>query len=237
MIADWLLSSIDPSRPHNVSLEMAWHGRLMVIAWGVLLPAGVLAARFFKIMPGQDWPTVVDNRTWWRTHLTTQYLGGIAVVVAIYLSWDNREGGSANFWHRNIGWTVVGLAAIQFASGWLRGTHGGPTHPRWDGSIAGDHYDMTLRRRIFEGVHKSCGYIALVFAVFSIMSGLWIANAPKWMVVMLVGWWVVLISMFVALHRMGPRRVSTYQAIWGPGEDHPGNRRIPPKPHRPRQLE
>jgi hypothetical protein len=42
---EWLLAPVDPLRAHDVGLAVAWHGRLMVAAWGVLLPLGVATAR------------------------------------------------------------------------------------------------------------------------------------------------------------------------------------------------
>ncbi len=44
----------------------------MVLSWSVFLPLGMLAARYFKVTPGQDWPRVLDNKLWWRTHLWCQ---------------------------------------------------------------------------------------------------------------------------------------------------------------------
>ena len=32
--------------------------------WAVLLPLGALLARYFKVMPGQRWPDVLDNPRW-----------------------------------------------------------------------------------------------------------------------------------------------------------------------------
>ncbi|MEL6298465.1 MAG: cytochrome b561 domain-containing protein [Pseudomonadota bacterium] len=220
----WALAPIDPGRPHDVGFETAWHGRLMVLAWGVLLPAGIIAARFFKVMPRQDWPNQIDNRIWWRTHLTTQYLGGLVVLGAVYLVWNSTTGSAEALWHRVFGWSVVAMAAVQFISGWLRGTKGGPTEPAPDGSLHGDHYDMTPRRRAFESIHKSCGYIAIAIAVASILTGLWIVNAPTWMFATLTLWWITLIAAYTALHRARFGTVSTYQAIWGPDPHHPGNR-------------
>ncbi len=82
---DWLALSLDPARDHLVDAAIAWHGRLMVLAWGILIPLGVVVARFFKVMPGQDWPRRVDNRVWWMTHLTLQYGSGIIMLVGISL--------------------------------------------------------------------------------------------------------------------------------------------------------
>ncbi|MCV0428018.1 MAG: hypothetical protein K5905_21385, partial [Roseibium sp.] len=105
----------------------------------------------------------------------------------------------------------------------LRGTKGGPTDVRPDGSLRGDHYDMTPRRLVFETFHKSFGYLALILMVGAIATGLWTANAPNWMWIFLVGWWGALAGISGYLQARG-RAVDTYQAIWGPDSIHPGNR-------------
>ncbi len=198
----------------------------MVLAWAVLFPLGVLAARFFKILPGQDWPRELDSRVWWRTHLTTQYAGGAVLILALVLALfaTGTAGAAAAFWHQLLGWTVMTLAVWQFLGGWLRGTKGGPTDVR--GSLAGDHYDMTRRRRIFEYAHKIGGYLALLAACLALVTGLYAANASRWMWLVLIAWWVGGALLAVYLQRRGLAH-DTYQAIWGPSCDHPGNHRPP----------
>jgi hypothetical protein len=216
MIA-WLLAPLDPDRAHLLDMTVAWHGRLMVLAWGVLAPVGVVAARFFKVLPGQDWPRELDNRFWWRTHLTCQYAAGAAMLLGFVLAW--RSGGAtAGLAHRLLGFAVLALGAAQFAAGWLRGSKGGPTDP----VLRGDHYDMTPRRRLFESVHKSLGYVALALGAAAILTGLHAANAPVWMWLAILSWWAALAALFARLQRRNAI-VPTYQAIWGPDPIHPGN--------------
>ncbi len=221
---DWLLTPIDATRPHHVEGLVAWHARLMVLAWAVLLPAGVFTARFLKITPRQDWPRVLDNKTWWRLHLALQYTGALAVLSALALIVCG--GPHPRGTHALLGWTVVVLTAAQVASGLLRGSKGGPTAPRADGALDGDHYLMTRRRRLFEYVHKSAGYIALLLSIAAILSGLWLANAPKGMWSVIALWWLLMLCAGVVMQRKG-HAVDTYQAIWGPDPSLPGNQ-VPP---------
>ena len=226
-LLDWLATPIDPARGHAVDLATSWHGRLMVLAWCFLFPIGILAARFLKITPRQDWPRTLDNPAWWHAHRSTQYAGGVLMLAALGLALVIAEGGSP--WvdrHHLLGWSVVPLAAVQFAGGWLRGSKGGPTAPARDGSLHGDHYDMTPRRRAFEHVHKSVGYLAVILAQGAVLLGLWLANAPRWMWIGLLVWWIVVLAAFALLQHRG-FAVDTYQAIWGPGRQHPGNSRKP----------
>lgn len=224
--ADALLAPIDPSRPHDVGVLVSWHGRVMVLAWGVLIPLGVLAARFFKVTPNQDWPTMLDNQVWWRSHLRLQYSAGAAMVLGLALILARTGDGVVATVHQIGGWTVLTVTAAQFLAGWLRGTKGGPTEPAADGSWNGDHYDMTLRRKVFEYVHKTLGYMLIMLAAAVILSGLWAANAPGWMWVGILGWWALLIAAFCVFQRRG-MAMDTYQAIWGPNPAHPGNQIAP----------
>ncbi len=224
-ISAWLLSPIDASRGHDVDIVTSWHGRLMVLVWAVLFPAGILAARFFKIMPGQDWPRRLDDKRWWHTHLSTQYAGGALLVMALCLGLyaTGTSQGAVVDWHYFFGWITACLAAWQFLGGWFRGTKGGPTDPGADGSERGDHYDMTRRRRLFEHAHKAGGYAAVLAAFAAMVTGLYVANAPRWMWLGLAGWWCLLLGIGTWLQAKGFAR-DTYEAIWGPGDEHPGNR-------------
>lgn len=215
-IVDWLALPLSGATTHAIDPRIAWHARAMVLAWGVLLPLGALAARYLKVLPAQDWPRRLDHRAWWNLHRGFQYLGVALTLAAIWLVW--RAGTSpARSAHAILGWGLVLAALIQVASGWLRGTKGGPDDP------AGDHYAMTRRRLAFERLHKGLGWMALFVSVVAIALGLALADAPRWMPVALVLWWMALTAAALALQRRG-WCADTYQAIWGPSPAHPGNR-------------
>ncbi|MEM7464463.1 MAG: cytochrome b561 domain-containing protein [Pseudomonadota bacterium] len=222
---DWLLGVIDPTRAHEVGFAISWHGRLMVVAWGVFVPIGILVARYFKVWPGQNWPKTLDTQMWWNTHRIVQTLALIFSIAGIWLVFTNTVPAislTETAWlHGYLGWSVFGLCLLQFASGLLRGTKGGPTDDR--GQMRGDHYDMTPRRIAFEWTHKIAGYLALIVGALTILLGLWQANAPRWMWIGLIGWWafLILVSIIFQKRRMD---VDTYQALWGPDSIHPGNR-------------
>jgi len=223
---EWLLTPVDPERVHEVGSLVAWHGRGMVLAWGIILPLGVIAARFYKVMPGQDWPREIENPVWWLLHRVLQY-GGLGIMVlalvAILLSDVSMPGAALHVW---MGWSMFALAAIQFVAALMHGTKGGPRDRGPDGSMFGDHYNMTRHRIVFEWVHKNLGYLLLGMSVVSIISGLWISNALRWMWVVQIIWWIVIVWWFAALQRRG-RAIDTYQAIWGTHPEHPGNRTKP----------
>ncbi len=221
MIWEWLLLPIDPSRGHAVTEAVAWHGRLMVLVWAVLVPAAILIARFAKVMPSQRWPDELDSQVWWRSHWILHSLAALLAALAFYLVGYSGAWSGVG-WHVWLGRLVLIAMAVQVLSGVLRGSKGGPTSPLADGSIAGDHYSMTLRRRVFESFHKTLGYTLVCISVVAVLTGMWHANAPHWMWLSVVCWWTVLVLAFCWLQRQGCA-IDTYQAIWGPDAAHPGN--------------
>lgn len=219
----WFLAPIDATRAHEVGFAVSWHARSMVLAWGGLAPLAVLIARYFKVMPGQDWPRELDSHVWWRSHWMGQ---GVVVLLSMFglgLILGVSEGGGR---HGALGYGLLCLMGLQVLLGIFRGTKGGPTAPAKDGSLHGDHYDMTPWRVMFEWSHKLLGYAALALAVIVILAGLWQANAPRWMWIAIITWWMVLLAVAMILQSKG-RAICTYQAIWGPDTKHPGNRRRP----------
>jgi len=222
MMWEWLLASIDPSRPHEVGWALSWHARVMVLSWGVLVPAGIFSARYLKILPWQNWPEELDSKAWWRLHWMGQSIAFALSLVGLALILSTAEPGPESLLHTVLGYAVMGFGTIQILMGVFRGTKGGPTAPQPDGSLSGDHFDMTRFRLIFEHVHLSLGYLALLLGGATILSGLWTSNAPRWMWVVLVAYWVFLAFLAAGMQLAG-RAFDTYQAIWGPDPNLPGN--------------
>ncbi len=223
IIFDWLLSPIDPSRVHAVDALLSWHARLMVLAWGVIAPLAVLVARYFKIMPRQNWPHQLDSPHWWRFHWACQTVVIVLSALGLGLVLAGQDSAHSAPVHRILGYLILTFAAMQALSGVMRGTKGGPTARAPDGSLSGDHYDMTRRRLIFEAMHKGLGYGLLASGAECILLGLWAANAQMWMWLFIPGWWAMLIA-FAGWLQFRRGAYDTYQAIWGPDERHPGNR-------------
>ena len=219
---DWILQPVSGAAAHVIAPEVAWHARLMVLSWAVLIPIGVLWARFWKIAPGQDFPRERDDKRWWNAHRWLQILAVLLSIVAVFLVWKSGPLSDATAVHRYLGWSVVLAGLWQFFHGLARGSKGGPT----DTTIRGDHFDMTARRVVFERVHKSLGWLALIVTVAAVVTGLITSDAPRWMFAGIGAWWVALMVLFVFWQRAG-RVVDTYQAIWGVDPALPGMNRAP----------
>ncbi|KQW64925.1 cytochrome b561 domain-containing protein [Variovorax sp. Root411] len=223
----WLASPLSGALDHAIGARISWHGRLMVLAWGVAVPLAILLARYFKVVPRQDWPRELDNKFWWHSHRALNYGAVILGCVAVALVWQgDRYAGTARNLHGWLGWSIFSLGLLQVLGGHLRGTKGGPSAPRLgtDGTVldlCGDHYDMTPRRVAFERVHKALGYTMLMLVWITVLLGLWVVDAPRWMWLGLAGWWVLLSA--VVWYLQSERGcLDTYQAIWGPDPELPG---------------
>lgn len=223
---EWLQAPMDSTRIHDVGWHLSWHARFMFLAWGILVPLGIIFARYCKITPSQNWPKQLDNRLWWRMHQACQYSACVLMGVGLWFILNAPPLPAHGGIHWYLGWTTLSFAGVQITGGLLRGSKGGPTDLAEDGSTRGDHFDMTQRRLIFEFVHKSAGYLVLVLSCLTITAGLWQANAPNWMATLIVLWWVTLIVVSGLFQRRG-LAVDTYQAIWGPDPNLPGNKRKP----------
>ena len=146
-VIDWWLAPLSGAATHAIAPWAAWHARLMVLAWGVLVPLGVLAARFYKVTPNQRWPQHLDNPAWWHTHRAAQYSGVVLMSVGVAIAWSQGQSQAQGLttaarvqaW---LGWGVVAAGGLQVLGGWSRGSKGGPT----DVQLRGDHFDMTPRR-------------------------------------------------------------------------------------------
>ena len=206
IIFNWFLQPLSGAATHDIAPMVAWHARLMVLAWSVLIPLGVIVARFYKVTPRQDFPAILDNPTWWHGHRALQYTGVALSIFAVLLI--------ASFqlvsMHAIAGYILLLLGLLQILGALVRGSKGGPT----DTHMRGDHFDMTRHRRMFEWLHKRMGYAALALAVLTTALGLALADAPRWMALAITLWWLLLIGVFARLQRQG-RAIDTYTAIWG----------------------
>lgn len=223
LLQSWLLAPLSGRAEHSLAPALAWHARSMVLAWGVLLPLGALIARYYKVTPSQRWPAQLDNTAWWHAHRTLQYSGAALMLVGVALAWGGSVGATAVARaHAISGWALFALGCLQIAMSWLRGSKGGPTAAQ----LRGDHYDMTRWRQIFERSHKGLGWFCVLLMLAVIALGLMAADAPRWMPVVLSIWWLLLAAWAAHLQCQG-RCIDTYQAIWGPALEHPGNRVAP----------
>lgn len=84
------------------------HGIISAVAWGLLLPLGVMAARYIRPFSG-------SNPAWFYIHVTCQCLGYIFGVIAWALGMrlHSLNEGAIPTKHRNLGISIFALATLQ----------------------------------------------------------------------------------------------------------------------------
>jgi ABC-type proline/glycine betaine transport system permease subunit len=137
-----------PSSVSNQALIVA-HGALMLVAWGLCIPLGVLAARF---------KDQVGKPLWFKAHRAVQTLGLLAMLAgfALIVSFVNKNGTA--HWggtHGKVGLTVVVLGLCQPLNAFIRPPAG----------------SVTMARQAWEFVHKKVGYALVVAAWYNIVLG------------------------------------------------------------------
>lgn len=225
----WLQVPWHDGPPDAINEADFWHGLLMMLGGGVLVPVAVLAARYWKIMPGQDWPRVINHKAWQIVHLlggTTALLCMVGGVTLVFHGMSLSE--HLDHPHAWAGWGVMVMLLLLVLNTALKGSTGGPGKRKARTlvhlhDVPGDHYDMTLRRRVFEWGHRVLGWGLLFALIATILTGYWHVNVGRGLVLVSALWWVLLGWLALRWEREG-RAVDGYQARWGPSMGHPGNR-------------
>lgn len=132
------------------------HGVLNAVSWGVLMPTGVLLARYLKVFKSA-------NPAWFYLHVTCQ-TSAYAVVIAGWvtgLRLGDEGGGSSVGTHGNIGMALFILATLQVFALLLR--------PKPD-------HKYRLYWNIY---HHSCGYTAIALSIVNVFIGLDLLDPTK----------------------------------------------------------
>jgi len=146
------------------------HGSLMLLSWGLLLPLGVLSARYLRHKP---------DALWFKLHRGMQVLGlllaagGFAVALSNF-SVFNKGASARSLAHGCVGVFVMALGLMQPLNAFFR------PHS----SSAGE--EKTPARKKWELLHKGSGYTAVYLAPINILVGATIAGGP----------WVLVVAAF-----------------------------------------
>lgn len=126
------------------------HGILMIIGWGLLLPSGILIAKFGKHRP---------NAWWFKMHQILQPIGLLIALVGWAIALANfttlGSGPGLPFSHALIGSASMGISISQSISGILR-----PKKEK-------DGEEKSKGRRIWEYSHRFLGWAALILSIVS----------------------------------------------------------------------
>jgi hypothetical protein len=87
------------------------HGFMMFVAWGVLIPGGIMAARYLKHLKGD---------VWFEAHTYLQYSGIVVMFLGVLFAVAELRGFSFQSRHARIGVIAFTLACIQPLDVYLR---------------------------------------------------------------------------------------------------------------------
>ncbi|KAF3541004.1 hypothetical protein F2Q69_00019560 [Brassica cretica] len=127
------------------------HGFMMFLAWGILLPGGILSARYLKHIKGDGW---------FKIHMYLQCSGLAIVFLGLLFAVAELNGFSFSSSHVKFGFTAIVLACAQPVNAWLR-----PPKPA-QGEL------MSSKRLIWEYSHSIVGQSAVVIGVVALFTGM-----------------------------------------------------------------
>ncbi|KAH9565013.1 hypothetical protein CY35_04G055100 [Sphagnum magellanicum] len=145
------------------------HGIINAVSWGLLLPLGVMAARYLRRFSGA-------NPWWFYIHVTCQCLGYLLGVVgwALGIKLENYNKSAVHYKHRNLGIAIFTLATLQVLAIILR--------PKKDHKV----------RKIWNVYHHAVGYSTIILIIINIFEGIEILSPGN-------GWQTAYISVIVVL--------------------------------------
>ncbi|CAA0822749.1 Cytochrome b561- DM13 and DOMON domain-containing protein [Striga hermonthica] len=130
---------------------LAVHGFMMFLAWGILLPGGILAARYLKH---------VKDDSWFRIHVNLQYSGLAIVFLGFLFAVAELRGLTFDSLHVKFGMLAILLALAQPVNAYLR-----PKKP-----APGE--EASSRRVIWEYSHFITGRFAIIVGIAALISGM-----------------------------------------------------------------
>lgn len=130
---------------------LAVHGFMMFVAWGILLPGGILAARYLKHVKGDGW---------FKIHVYLQYSGISIMLLGVLFAAAELRGFSINSLHVKFGITALILACAQPINAYLR-----PKKPA-------NGENTSSKRMVWEYFHTIIGRCTIVVGIASLISGM-----------------------------------------------------------------
>ncbi|KAI4364787.1 hypothetical protein MLD38_020835 [Melastoma candidum] len=130
---------------------LAVHGFMMFLAWGILLPGGILAARYLKHVKGDGW---------YKIHVYLQYSGLSIIFLALLFAVAELRGFHTASLHVKFGMTAIVFAFVQPLNAYFR--------PK--PSAAGE--ELSSARLTWEYFHVIVGRCGIIIGVVALFTGL-----------------------------------------------------------------
>ncbi|CAM6120752.1 unnamed protein product [Calypogeia fissa] len=139
------------SQVEELQPVLAVHGFMMFIAWGLLLPGGVLGARYLKHL---------NNNGWFEIHIYAQLSAIVVMLLGLLFAIAELHGFNFRTAHMKVGLLSISIALLQALNGYLRpknASHGESQRPQ---------------RVIWQYIHMYSGRSALVLGFLALVTGI-----------------------------------------------------------------
>eukprot|EP00850_Spirogloea_muscicola_P018145 SM000163S02313 [mRNA] locus=s163:117559:130545:+ [translate_table: standard] len=172
------------------------HGFMMFIAWGLLLPFGMLAARYIK------------KGDWLQIHMYTQYSGMAVMALGLLFAMGELKGFDFKSLHSRIGLAALLLASWQPCNAYMR-----PAKP-----APGERPSRS--RMLWQLTHHYSGRIALLLGGAALMSGILQlrvmdgVDTTSMGLEVALGVWLCCVLAFVALQEYRRRESTTGAGVY-----------------------
>ncbi|KAK1293632.1 hypothetical protein QJS10_CPB17g00225 [Acorus calamus] len=130
---------------------LAVHGFMMFVAWGILLPGGILSARYLKHLKGDGW---------YQIHVYLQYSGISIVLLGVLFAAAELRGFYIGSVHVKFGMTAILLACAQPINAYFR--------PKKH--VNG--VEVSSERVLWEYLHVITGRCAILVGIAALFSGM-----------------------------------------------------------------
>ncbi|XP_027097715.2 cytochrome b561, DM13 and DOMON domain-containing protein At5g54830 [Coffea arabica] len=130
---------------------LAVHGFMMFLAWGILLPGGILAARYLKHVKGDGW---------FQLHVYLQYSGLSIVFLGFLFAVAELRGLFLHSLHVKLGMLAILLGVVQPVNAYFR-----PKKP-------GAGEVVSSRRILWEYMHVIVGRSSILVGVAALITGM-----------------------------------------------------------------
>lgn len=146
-----LLVSGSAEAEEDLRPVLAVHGFMMFLAWGILLPGGILAARYLKHVKGDGW---------FQIHMYLQYSGLSIIFLGFLFAVAELRGLYFDSLHVKFGISAILLACAQPVNAYLR-----PKKPT-------NAENASSKRILWEYIHVIVGRCAIVVGMAALISGM-----------------------------------------------------------------
>ncbi|TYG96538.1 hypothetical protein ES288_A11G358500v1 [Gossypium darwinii] len=130
---------------------LAVHGFMMFLAWGILIPGGILAARYLKHVNGDGW---------YQIHIYLQYSGLAIILLGVLFAVAELRGVYVSLLHVKLGIAAIVFASVQPMNAYLR-----PEKPA-------NGEDSSTKRSIWEYFHVIIGRGAIAVGIAALFTGM-----------------------------------------------------------------